>query len=209
MAKKGAITMRVGRCVLHGLTLEDAKALMDERGSDCSAGRVGIGNALPPELAAESSEELAAFTEWYNDLRESSRARLSPQLKNVSRRLVRHRGFRMHQIPAGKCRRVAKEIKEVLQHSSSGLGDDGGADVVSDGSCEAPAAAEDCSGASISCDEMGPPCYDMADSQAAIAMQIDVLTKALESLPADVAGMRGGEKRSTTRLTVQGLITTR
>jgi hypothetical protein len=69
-------------------------------------------------LASENNTELVRFVEWYGQLSALEVKSLPAGPRNAARNLVRQRGAKTHPTPAGKCQRIAKEIRDHLDASS-------------------------------------------------------------------------------------------
>ena len=111
------INLILSHKVFHGLTLADTKELMpiDLVGSKSSeSAAVHAVHDRGSSCYPESSDELAMFSSWYQDLSEHQRAMVPSSLRNAARNLTHHRGFRLHQVPKGKCKRIAEQIQAVL-----------------------------------------------------------------------------------------------
>jgi len=66
------------------------------------------------ESVTDSCQDLAAFASWLMDILEDHRRGLPVPLRNAARNLVRHRGFKVHHVPKGKCQRVTTQITVAL-----------------------------------------------------------------------------------------------
>ena len=62
------------------------------------------------DSVTDTDQDLACFASWFQDIPVDQRRSLPSSLRNAARILVRHRGFRVHKVPKGKCSRVTEQI---------------------------------------------------------------------------------------------------
>ena len=123
---RGQITLRMGHCLMHGLTVSDAKELLElwvgiskkEQATSAIATERHSGSSTYTECVTEAEEDLASFASWFEDIPEAQRRSLPTPLRNAARNLVRHRGFSVHKVAKGKCQRITEEIKAALDQEA-------------------------------------------------------------------------------------------
>ena len=119
----GHITMMTGNRVYHGLHLSDLleieklseQVTVANSKASSEVGTKGSVEFKESMFPPESTEQLAGFAEWFTDLGSEIRGALLAPLKTAARNLVRHRGYKLHQVPGGKCARIAMQMRAFME----------------------------------------------------------------------------------------------
>ena len=114
-SRQGHVSLRLGHCLFHGLTLSDAVVMAREFGGKWGASAHEAPHGLSfADAMQEDDQDLLTFASWFDTLSTAQRSSLPPPLRNAARNLVRHRGVRAHKVTKGRCAQITKEIVETL-----------------------------------------------------------------------------------------------